>query len=116
MASSLIDLNRATYLSVGGEDGAPVMDYLSTNYLNVKFMLRARDTYQVTDSDACNLPGIAFKVYGDKNYWWIIGLYNGIVDPITDLEPGLVLQLPSLADINALFSKQDATVMTNVTI
>lgn len=116
MANTLIDLNRKTYVQTGGPEGSPVLDYLSAKYLNVKFLLRARDTYLVTSSDACNLPGIAHKVYGDKNYWWVIGLYNGIVFPETDLIPGTVLQLPALSDINALFSQQDSATLTNVVI
>lgn len=116
MANTLIDLNRTTYLEAGGVDGAPVLDYLSAKYKNLKFLLRARDTYLVTSSDACNLPGIAHKVYGDKNYWWVIGLYNGIIFPELDLTPGTTLQLPALADINALFSAQDANALTNVVI
>ena len=31
-------------------------------------------------------------------------MYNGIINPITDLKPGKVLQLPNLEDINALLS------------
>lgn len=114
--ATMIDLNRATYLQVGGVEGAPVIDYLSANYLNIRFLLKARDTYQVTTADSCNLPGIAHKVYGDKGYWWIIGMYNGIIDPVQDLVPGLVLQLPAISDINAMLSKQTAQTLTNVII
>lgn len=114
--SSLIDLNRARYMTVGGTTKNPRLNYLSAKYLNMRRLLPAMDTYIVTSADVANLPGIAYNVYRDKDYWWVIGLYNGIIFPDTDLVPGMVLQLPSLTDINALLASGGDTVLTNVTI
>ena len=113
--SSLVDLKRVTYMEIGGSQKNPRLNYLSAKYKNIRHLLPAANTYVVTSSDVSNLPGISFNVYRDKDYWWVIGLYNGIIFPETDLVPGLVLQLPSLSDINALLASEDQA-LTNVTI
>lgn len=113
--SSLVDLKRATYLPVTGTTKNPRLNYLAAKYKNIKHLLPAANTYVVTAADVANLPGIAYNVYRDKDYWWVIGLYNGIIFPETDLVPGMVLQLPALSDINALLASEEAT-LTNVTI
>jgi hypothetical protein len=114
--TTLVDLKRISYLTPSGSTNKPSLNYLSAKYKNIKFLLQAERSYLVTSSDAANLPGIAHKVYGDKDYWWIIGLYNGIIFPESDLVPGMVLQLPSLTDINTLLATQDADLLTNVLI
>jgi hypothetical protein len=113
--STLVDLKRITYMDVGGSVKNPRLNYLSAKYKNIRHLLPAVNTYVVTSSDVANLPGIAFNVYRDKDYWWVIGLYNGIIFPEKDLVPGMVLQLPSLSDINALLASEEQS-LTNVTI
>jgi hypothetical protein len=113
--SSLVDLKRINYMTLGGSTKNPRIDYLSAKYKNIRHLLPAVNTYVVTASDVANLPGIALNVYRDKDYWWVIGLYNGIIFPETDLVPGLVLQLPSLSDINSLLASEEQQ-LTNVTI
>lgn len=111
--STAISLNRRNYTKLGNNLS---LDYLSAKYKNIKQILKPTQSYTLTSSDAANAPGIAFTVYGDVNYWWVVCLYNGILDPISGLEPGVVLQLPSLADINALLSSQDDLQLTNSTV
>jgi len=105
--ANILDLNRASYLQTGGTTKKPYLDYLSPKYLNIKFQLPASKNYIVDGSDRANAPGIAFNFYGDRDYWWIVCMYNGIIDPITEFSPGTVLQLPSLADVNTFLSSQD---------
>lgn len=107
MTSSVLDLNRVSYLSLGGNTKKPALDYLSPKYLNIKYLLPAAKAYNMTSADQANAPGIAFSFYGSADYWWVVCLYNGILDPITELTPGRVLQLPNLADVNAFLSSQD---------
>lgn len=115
MSTSLIDLKRITYMDVNGTTKNPRLSYLSAKYKNIRFFLPPVNTYVVTSADVANLPGIAFNVYRDKDYWWVIGLYNGIIFPERDLKPGMVLQLPALSDINALLASEEQQ-LTNVTI
>jgi hypothetical protein len=38
-------------------------------------------------------------------YWWILGMYNGIIDPVADIRPPLTLGIPSLSSINTFLSE-----------
>lgn len=108
MTASVLDLNRTTYLEIGGPTNKPYLDYLSAKYLNMRFQIAASKNYVVGQSDVANAPGIAFNFYGSVDYWWVVCMYNGILDPISEFAPGLVLQLPTLADVNAFLSAQGA--------
>lgn len=104
--SSFVELSRASYLR--GSVSPDRLNYLSAHYKNIRFRVPATQRYNVTAFDECNAPGIAYNVYGDKGYWWVVCQYAGINNPMTQFVPGLVLQLPSLADLNTfLTSIQD---------
>lgn len=112
---AFIDLNRATYLK---ESVSPDrLNYLSAKYKNVKYRLVPKQQYTVTHVDTANAPGLAHAIYGDKGYWWILCLFNGILDPISEIAPGTVLRLPSMVDINNFLTSQESTIVnTTVTI
>lgn len=114
MAANILDLNRATYLAVGGPSKRPYLDYLSPKYLNMQYQVAASKNYNVDQSDQANAPGIAFNFYGSTDYWWVVCMYNGILDPITEFTPGRVLQLPTLADVNAFLSAQSVSQLSAV--
>lgn len=109
--ATVLNLNRSAYMTLG-TDGKS-LDYLSAKYLNIKFIVPAKLSYTVTQSSQNNAPGIAFDFYGSADYWWVILLFNGILDPVEDLTPGRVLQLPTLADINAFLSLQESQTLDN---
>jgi hypothetical protein len=111
--ASFVDLYRASYLKPG-TDGR--LNYLSAKYLNIRLMVSPSREYVVKAADEANSFGIAYNVYGDPGYWWIVCFYNGILNPITDIVPGTRLQLPSLADVNAFLTGQSAAEAATVTI
>lgn len=43
------------------------------------------------------LDSISHKVYGTEKLWWVLSLYNNIIDPFITEE--LELSIPSLSDI-----------------
>jgi hypothetical protein len=53
---------------------------------------------------------IASKAYNNPDLWWIIYEFNGIRDPIFELQVGDVLRIPSLERINdALLNLESLT-------
>jgi hypothetical protein len=113
--SAFINLNRATYLKAGLDPSR--LNYLSAKYKNIKYRLIPKQQYVVTHVDTANAPGLAHSIYGDKSYWWILCMFNGILNPISEIAPGTVLRLPSLVDINNYLTSQDTTIVnTTVTI
>jgi len=47
---------------------------------------------------------ISYLEYGIEDYWWILCLINGIVDPINEINLGDSLIIPNTGDINAYFN------------
>lgn len=114
---SAIDLRRVTYMTTStAKASTQSLDYFSAKYLNIKNVLPVSQIYTLNLSDYANAPGLAFQFYGDTGYWWVICLYNGIIDPITGFQPGDTINLPSLADINALLSNQDEQLLATTTV
>jgi hypothetical protein len=50
--------------------------------------------YVVENKYEGRLDLIAYAFYGDPKLWWIIGQYNNILDPITEIVPGRILTIP----------------------
>lgn len=50
--------------------------------------------YVVENKYEGRLDLIAYAFYGDPKLWWIIGQFNNILDPITEIVPGAVLIIP----------------------
>jgi hypothetical protein len=111
--AAFIDLHRASYLKPSVDSNR--LNYLSAKYKNIKFLVQPRQQYVVTYTDRANAPGLAFSIYGDRDYWWILCLYNGILNPIDEIAPGTVLRLPSINDINNFLTSQDENI-TNSTV
>lgn len=112
--ATVLNLNRSAYLDPGKV--AKTLDYLSAKYANLRYIVPARDSYTITSADECNSPGLAFDFYGSRDYWWVILLFNGILDPVGGLYVGLTLQLPSLADVNAFLAAQDASTESDLNV
>ncbi len=104
--TTVLNLKRNAYLDPSSVP--QTLDYLSARYLNIKFIVPARNSFVVTQAYEANAPGIAFDFYGSADYWWVILLFNGVVEPLEELVAGRVLQLPALADINAFLSLKES--------
>lgn len=90
---------RANFIQMTKDRTA--LDYLNTRYTDIKFALKAVKKITISDAFESNLPGIAYNLWGDPDYgyWWVLGLYNGIVDPLSDLPTGTDLLIPSIDDV-----------------
>lgn len=47
---------------------------------------------------------LSYKIYGSTRYWWILMVYNAILDN-SDIINGLIVKYPSLDDIEDLYFK-----------
>lgn len=89
---------RSTYVTLD-EYG---IDPLRDKALNVLDQVTDYVEYTVGLEAQENLPLIAYKRYGNKDLWWIIAAYNGILD-ITEVVAGTVLRLPTTQALTSLF-------------
>lgn len=75
-------------------------------YKNIRFAIPIAQTLTVKESDIGNLAGIAFRTYGDVSLWRMILAYNGLQDPIQDMYPGQILNLPSKSSVISYLNAQ----------
>jgi hypothetical protein len=61
--------------------------------------------YRVQGDDIMRPDLISYKVYGTVNYWWLLCFVNEIQNPLTDIEVGQLLKIPSQLDIYTFFKK-----------
>lgn len=82
-----------------------VLDLSLGHFRYFHHFMRNRPATQhvVTPNEDGRLDLISFHSYGTVDLWWIIGLVNGLVDPIRDPHTGRVLVIPSLFDIEEYF-------------
>lgn len=55
--------------------------------------------YRVVAGDLKRPDLISYKCYGTVDFWWILMIFNNIENPLTDLEAGMLLEIPSEIDI-----------------
>jgi len=81
----------------------PVYDILFSYFWTQVVNLPQGGTFVVSGEE--NRPDlIAYKIYGDTQYWWILLLYNGLVKN-EDVTAGMELKYPLLFDLEALYFK-----------
>lgn len=51
--------------------------------------------YTVENFYEGRLDYIAHVFYSEPRYWWVIAMYNNIIDPSSEVTPGRVLLIPS---------------------
>jgi len=89
-------------------------DYFSWAFKNIRFNVPINQQIQLTAADAANLPGLAYRYFGDTSWWRVILAFNGWSDPLSDVAPGVIMNLPTKASVLQYLSAQ--TVNTPVTI
>lgn len=80
----------------------------NSRYKNIRYRLHPYTTYTVKAQDMANLPGISFNLYGTTDLWHVLLSFNGLSDPLNDIYPGLVLNVPNKNDILVLLSQTSA--------
>ena len=80
----------------------PSMDLLSAQYLEALRNVRQADQWTISDPFASRPDLIANKFFGTPEAWWVICMYNGIVNPLKELTTGRVILIPNALKINQL--------------
>ena len=84
------------------ERGRAVIFYERTG---LKDSVTTSTLYEVSEAFENRAPSISNEVYGDEKYWWIICIFNGILDPTKDITVGLRLLIPDKAELDAYLSR-----------
>ena len=108
------DFNFSKYTPLDNTSDA--YDVFKSGYKNIRFNIQQTQQVQLDSSTAYNLPGLAYQLYGDTSLWYGLMLYNGLSDPLTDIQPGTVLLVPPKSSVLAYLSRQSSSSSNKVTI
>jgi hypothetical protein len=97
-------------------DGTRDIDILDSPYVNIRFGASVDTIITITAKYEANLPGLAFDYYGDQRYWRALLAFNGMVDPINDIQVGVVLGLPNKNSLETFLTKNKSSVQQPVLI
>jgi hypothetical protein len=91
-------------------------DIFKSAYKNIRFNVQTSQQIQLTATDMANLPGLAYRLFGDSSLWRALLAFNGLNDPLSDIAVGILLMVPSKAAITAYLSQQTNTGNTPIII
>ena len=97
-------------------DGTLDLDVQSSEYANLRWGVPIYKFVTVTAPWVANLPGLAYSVYGDQAYWRAILAFNGLQDPISDIQVGVVLALPNDAGLQAFLTRTKQSSSVTMTV
>lgn len=93
----------------GGE-----LNIWDAHFKNIHLWVPTAETITVDAEWEANLPGLAAAKLGSRYLWWALMMYNGLQDPIADMKPGKVLNIPDAsALVTFLNSSKSASTGTN---
>ena len=91
-------MNRCNFYNSVVNNGIKELDLLDNDLSNF-IPSYPVSLYQVTQNDLLSPDLISYKAYGTSDFWWVIMLINGLDNPFTDLQIGMVLTLPDKLDL-----------------
>lgn len=111
METSLLDWSQCTPFYAN--QTTYYYDPFKSTYKNIRFLLSKTSTYTVTKKDMGRIATISYNVYGTTTLWRVLLEYNQIHDPITELYPGVVLDIPDQAQATSYLTNANNINSTN---
>ena len=96
--------SRRNMYVVDSQDGSPDID-LSNNRISLFVVTKPIRYYQITRYEDQRPDVICNNIYGDTDFWWVLLLFNDIVDVFTELREGLILKVPDKKDISDFINR-----------
>jgi len=93
-------MDRTRFYKKVVTDDIPELDFLynSLSYID-KTLEYPVQIYRITSEDMMRPDLISEKAYGTVNFWWVILAFNDIENPLVELTPGILLEIPHKMDI-----------------
>lgn len=93
-------MDRTKFYKKVINDGIGELDFLYNSLSYIDRSLRYPvQIYRVTSEDIMRPDLISYKAYGTVKYWWVILVFNDIEDPLTEIQPGLLIEIPHKMDV-----------------
>lgn len=77
-----------------------VLDHLGAGYNLIFDQDIQFEEFMISESNAGRLDIISWLSYQTVDYWWVIGYFNGIVNPFYELTPGRIIRIPDKSTID----------------
>jgi hypothetical protein len=81
------------------------LDIVTSEYANIRWGVGLKGILTISSQYVANLPGLAYDYYGDQSYWRAILAFNGLQDPISDIQVGTILGLPDDSSLQGYLSR-----------
>ena len=91
-------------------------DFFRSGYKNIRFNISSFQRTTLDGTTAYNLPGLVYNVYGDTSLWRALLAYNGLNDPLSDIYPGQILNLPDKATLVAYLANSISNNQSTITV
>jgi hypothetical protein len=92
------------------------MSPFDANFRDLRYAIPSDREILVTAKEQADLPNLALQYLGDNRLWWVILQYNGLYDPIEDIQPGVKLRIPRRAALIAYLEGNNARISTQTTL
>jgi len=66
--------------------------------------LPTRSRHVIEEHDEHSAPALSFRLYGTKDWWWILCLVNAVIDPTRELDAGREIEVPDRNEIETWLS------------
>lgn len=98
-------MDRTRFYAVETVNGVQEFDFLHNALSSFKLKYQP-GYYRVINTDLGRPELISAHLYdGNLKYWWAILLFNGIKDPLNDLQAGQILTIPNVLDLAEIFKQ-----------
>lgn len=88
------------------DQGVQVLDDLNATYNTLREEVQTFENFTITDAEA-GLPDLIASLYfGDESLWWVICLYNSIIDPISELTTGKRIRIPNIQSTTLFLNRK----------
>lgn len=93
-------MDRTRFYKLVTNAGIDELDFLynSLSYID-KHLEYPIQTYRISVTDMMRPDLISWRAYGTVSFWWVILAFNDIENPLVELEPGMLIDMPHKMDI-----------------
>lgn len=90
-----------------------VQDLLSARYIGALKEINSWRPHEVKFNEESRLDKIASKHYGADDLWWAIAVYNGIINPVTEVIAGKILKIPQQIEVESALGRANTRKVTS---
>ncbi len=92
---------HSKFFEIIKQDGGDFLDVLDARLISRIRSIRTWSPY--VWQNGVNLPNLSFRYYRNTTAFWVIAIYNGIVDPMS-IQEGEIIKIPAYTDITQVLA------------